>query len=513
MNQGIVFLVGAGPGDPGLITVKGMECLRSADAVVYDLLANPRLLDEARPDAELICVGKRGGQHTMKQADINALLVAKAMEGKRVCRLKGGDPYVFGRGAEEALVLAEAGVPFEVVPGVTAGVAAPAYAGIPVTHRGCTSSLAFVTGHEDPTKAITALDWDALAKGAGTLVVYMGVKRLSEIVQALRAGGLPEDTPAALVRWGTLPSQRCVAGTLGTILEVGAAIEPPAVLVVGKVVALREQLQWFENRPLFGRTVLVTRSRTQASELSRRLEALGAEVIEMPTIRIEPPESHGPLDEAIGRLDACDWVVFTSVNGVEAFFDRLTLAGRDARALPYVASIGKATTERLAALGIRADCQPARFTGEALVEALTAQADLTGARILLARAAEAPDTVPEGLRAQGAQVDVVAAYRTVTAASADEETVERLMSGGVHFVTFTSSSTVRGFVDAVGRELATALPAPTRCVSIGPVTSATARERGIALAAEAAEHTIGGVVAAILVLAAKEPQANAEERG
>ncbi|NQT54461.1 uroporphyrinogen-III C-methyltransferase [bacterium] len=501
MNGAFVSLVGSGPGDPGLITVKGMECIRAADVVVYDFLANPRLLDAARPDAEVIYVGKRGGQHTMKQEEINALLVAKAAEGKRVCRLKGGDPYVFGRGGEEALELVAAGIPFEVVPGVTAGVAAPAYAGIPVTHRDCTSSLAFVTGHEDPAKAVSALDWGALARGVGTLVVYMGVKRLPQTIAALRRGGLPADTPAALIQWGTLPRQQTATGTLDTILDTGKHIQPPAIFVVGSVVKLREQLQWFEKRPLSGRTVVVTRSRTQSSQLSCRLDALGAEVVEMPTIRIDPPESYRPLDDAIARLDTYSWVVFTSVNGVDAFFTRLAVVGRDARALPLVASIGRATTERLAALGIRADCQPTRFIGEALVDTLAAQADVRGRRILLPHAPEAPDTVPEGLRAHGATVDVVAAYRTVIAADADSPIVERLLEGEVDVVTFTSSSTVRGFVNALGATRVKELPASTCFVSIGPVTSATARELGLPLAAEAAEHTIPGVVDAIVKLA------------
>jgi len=465
-------------------------------------LANPGLLGQARPDGEIIYVGKRGGDHSMTQEDINALLVAKAKDGHRVCRLKGGDPFVFGRGGEEALALAEAGLPFEVVPGITAGVAAPAYAGIPVTHRGYTSSLTLVTGHEDPTKAASALDWDALAKGAGTLVVYMGVKRLPDTVAALLAGGLSEDTPAALVRWGTLPRQQVAVGTLGTIVGASAAIEPPAVLVVGQVVSLREHLQWFERRPLFGKCVVVTRSRPQASELSSRLEALGAEVIEMPAIRIEPPESYAPLDDAIARLSEYHWVVLTSVNGVDAFFARLDAAGRDARALPKVAVIGSATAERLASHGIRADCQPPRFTGEALVETFGQRHNLASRRVLVARAAKAPDTVPDGLRAQGAQVDVVAAYRTATTSAADETAVERLRNGEVDFVSFTSSSTVRGFVQAVGQALATALPARTRAASIGPVTSATLEELGIAVAAEADPHTIPGLVDAILALAA-----------
>ena len=500
MPDGRVFLVGAGPGDPGLITVRGLECLRTADAVVYDFLANPVLLREARADAEMIYVGKRGGDHTMGQEEINALLVAKGREGKTVCRLKGGDPFVFGRGGEEALALAEAGVAFEVVPGVTAGVAAPACAGIPVTHRTCTSAVTFVTGHEDPTKAESALDWAKLA-GVGTLVVYMGVKRLPQTVERLVANGLSPDTPAALVRWGTMPQQETVTGTLADIVERGAAVQPPAVLVVGEVVGLREQLAWFEKRPLFGRCVVVTRSRTQASALSARLAALGADVIEMPSIRIEPPDSYAPLDAAIGRLREYGVLVFTSVNGVDAFFGRLALAGEDSRALPpIVAAIGPATAERLAEHGVRADCQPATFTGEALAEALAEQHDLADVSVLLPRAAEAPPTVVDALREAGAAVDEVAAYQTLVGAEPDTGTVERLMGGEVDIVTFTSSSTVRGFVAALGRERLPALPASVRFASIGPVTSATARDVGLTVAVEAAEYTIPGLVEAILHL-------------
>lgn len=498
MSKGIVFLVGAGPGDPGLITVKGLACLRTADVVVYDYLANPRLLREARPDAELIYVGKRGGSHTRTQEQINALLVAKGLEGRTVCRLKGGDPYVFGRGGEEALELVKAGVAFEVVPGVTSGVAAPAYAGIPVTHRGCTSAVAFITGHEDPTKDESALDWAKLA-GMGTLVFYMGVKRLRHNVEALLANGMAPTTPVALVRWGTLPAQRTVAATLETIVEAAKDLKPPAITIVGDVVALREQLQWIEQRPLFGRCVLVTRSRTQASQLTERLAALGADVIEMPTIRIEPPESYAALDEAIGRLDGYDWVVFTSVNGVDAFFERLDAAGKDSRALPLVASIGAATSDRIGEHGIRVDCQPERFIGEALAEAMVSGHGVAGRRLLLARAAEAPPTVPDGLRAGGAVVDEVPAYRTIVGAEPDAGTLERLLGGDVDVVTFTSSSTVRGFVAALGDRLAE-LPDSLRFVSIGPVTSETARELGLPLAAEAAEHTIAGLVETILQL-------------
>ena len=500
MSDGCVYLVGAGPGDPGLITVRGLACVREADVVVYDFLANPALVREARADAERVCAGKRGGDHTMSQAEINALLVAKGREGRTVCRLKGGDPFVFGRGGEEAAALAEAGVAFEVVPGVTAGVAAPAYAGIPVTHRGRASAVAFVTGHEDPTKAASALDWGKLA-GVGTLVVYMGVKRLPQIVEQLTAHGLAPATPAAMVRWGTMPHQRTVTGTLADIVERSRDVAPPAVLVVGEVVSLREQLAWLERRPLFGRCIVVTRSRAQASTLSARLAALGAEVVEMPTIRIEPPEDYAPLDEAVARLADYDAAVFTSVNGVDAFFARLARAGKDSRAVPpVVAAIGPATAERLAEHGVRADCQPERFTGEALVAALVERGGLAGRRVLLARAAEAPPTVTDGLEAAGARGHEGAAYRTRVGAEPDQAARARLMAGEVDAVTLTSSSTVRGFVAAVGAEQAAALPPSVRLASIGPVTSATARELGLSVAVEACEHTIPGLVEAILTL-------------
>jgi uroporphyrinogen III methyltransferase/synthase len=500
-SGGIVFLVGAGPGDPGLITLRGLELLRTTDVVVYDALANPRLLREARSDAELVCVGKRGGCHTMKQEEINALLVAKAREGKTVCRLKGGDPFVFGRGGEEALALAEAGIAFEVVPGITAGIAAPAYAGIPVTHRGLASSVAFVTGHEDPSKETSAIAWDKLATGAGTLVVYMGVKRLAPIVDELVSHGLAPQTPAAVVQLGTMPGQRTATGTLADIARQAEGLEAPAVLIVGSVVGLRERLQWFEKRPLFGRCVLVTRSQAQASELSGRLEALGAEVMETPAIRIEPPPSFGPLDAAIARLASYDWVVFTSVNGVDAFFSRLDASGRDARGVPGVAAIGPATAECLRSHGIRADCQPVKFTGADLVAALTAFGQLGGKRVLLPRAAGAPETVRKGLEEAGATVDEVEAYRTLLSRAVDEEVAQRLLEGRVDFVTFTSSSTVRGFAQALGRERLASVPGSVRFVSIGPVTSQTARELGLPIAAEAQEHTMPGLVRAVLKLA------------
>ena len=500
MRKGKVYLVGAGPGDFDLITVKGLRFVHEADVVVYDRLVHPKLLEETKEGCEKIYVGKACDHHAVPQDKINEIMVEKAREGKMIVRLKGGDPFVFGRGGEEVSYLIRHEVRCEVVPGVSSVTAVPTYAGIPVTHRTCTSAVTFVTGHEDPTKAESALDWAKLA-GVGTLVVYMGVKRLPQTVERLVANGLSPDTPAALVRWGTMPQQETVAGTLADIVERGAAVQPPAVLVVGEVVGLREQLAWFEKRPLFGRCVVVTRSRTQASALSARLAALGADVIEMPSIRIEPPDSYAPLDAAIGRLREYGVLVFTSVNGVDAFFGRLALAGEDSRALPpIVAAIGPATAERLAEHGVRADCQPATFTGEALAEALAEQHDLADVSVLLPRAAEAPPTVVDALREAGAAVDEVAAYQTLVGAEPDTGTVERLMGGEVDIVTFTSSSTVRGFVAALGRERLPALPASVRFASIGPVTSATARDVGLTVAVEAAEYTIPGLVEAILHL-------------
>jgi len=500
MPRAKVFLVGAGPGDPRLITLRGLQALREADVVVYDRLANPLLLQEARQDAELINVGKSSGRHTMSQDEINALLVQKAREEKTVCRLKGGDPFVFGRGGEEALALAEAGVPFEIVPGVTAGVAAPAYAGIPVTHRGKASSVAFVTGHEDPTKGQGAVDWRRLATAADTIVVYMGVGRLGAIVAELLAGGRQPTTPAALVQSGTLPKQRAVVATLGEIEQRAAGIEPPAVLVVGEVAALRETLRWFEDKPLFGRAVVVTRPRHLAGRFRRRLEDLGAEVVPLPTIRIEPPEDPKPLLEAIERLEDYSWVVFTSVNGVEKFFERLFASGRDCRSLCRVAAIGPATAAALASRGIRADCQPAKFTAASLAEEMARAEPLASQRVLLPRVADAPTHLRDALAAQGATVDEVEAYRTVLETTAEASVVERVAAGEVDYVTLTSSSTVRGLAAVVGRERLAGLSRKVRVVSIGPVTTATARELGVEVAAEAEVHTTDGLLATLLRL-------------
>jgi len=500
VSPGRVYLVGAGPGDPGLLTVRGLERLRAADVVVYDHLVPERILDEAPAGAERIYVGKQAGRHTLSQDEINALLVERARAGRSVVRLKGGDPFVFGRGGEEALALADAGVPFEVVPGVTAGVAAAAYAGIPLTHRGLASAVAFVTGHETGDKGESDLDWNSLALWKGTLVFYMGVANLASICENLAAHGLAADTPAAVVRWGTTPRQRVVAGTVRTLAERAreADFAPPAVIVIGEVVLLRDRLAWFEQRPLFGRRIVITRARSQASALAGRLEALGAMVVESPAIRIEPPADPAPLRRAIAEREAFDWIVFTSANGVEAFFGALAEAGLDARALAHlrIAVMGSATSERLAAFGVRADLVPATFTTEGLVESLAAQANLKGARILCPRADIAPKELVERLAARGANVTELTAYRTVANNESAERVAALLAREEVDWLSFTSSSTVKNFFSAVAAGAVRASRA--RSASIGPSTSAALRAVGIEPAAEADPHTIDGLVAALL---------------
>ena len=496
-----VYLVGAGPGDPGLLTVRARELLDSCDAVVYDALANPDLLarreGDSRPAPELHFVGKRGGDgRSSRQEDINDLLVRLGREGKRTVRLKGGDPLVFGRGSEEAQALAAAGVPFEIVPGVTAGIAAPAYAGIPVTHRGLATSVTFVTGHEDPAKDETQTDWAALARAGGTIVLYMGVKRLPEIAAALAAGGLPADTPAAAVQWGTYAKQRTVLATLATLAEraEAARLGAPVIVVIGRAVQLREEIAWFDTRPLFGRRVVVTRAAAQAGALSERLRALGADVLEMPATRVEPLDP-APLAAALARLGEYDWMAFTSQNAVRLVWEALRAAGLDARALAgvRVCAVGSATGEALLARGIAVDVVPIRFVAEGVLEALAGRTDVQGARVLYATAEGARDVLPAGLRALGAVVDVVPVYRSAPDGAGAEQLRQALADGAVDLVTFTSASTVHGYVQAVGAELARRAPA----ASIGPVTSEAARAAGITVAVEAAESTIPGLVAAV----------------
>jgi uroporphyrinogen III methyltransferase/synthase len=497
----IVYLVGAGPGDPGLITVKGVECLAKAEVVIYDYLASPTLLKHAAPGAELIYVGKKGGDHTLPQEEINALIVRKAREAKVVTRLKGGDPFVFGRGGEEAEALVDAGIPFEVVPGVTSAVAAPAYAGIPLSHRRLTATIAFVTGHEDPTKEASNIDWPALARGIGTLVFFMGVKNLPNIVRELTSNGRSPQTPAALVRWGTTPAQATVSGTLADIVDKvkQAGLAAPAIIVVGEVVGLRDKLAWFERRPLMGRRIVVTRSREQASDLVRALSELGAECLECPTIEAAPPDDSGPLDGAIAELARFDWIVFTSVNVVSFFFDRLFHLGKDARALGHLctAAIGPATADRLKSFGLSSDLVPETYVAESIIAALRTR-DIRGKRILLPRAQVARPILPEALTAMGAAVREVAAYQTRHAAADAGQLIDQLADHRIDLVTFTSSSTVKNFKALLPSDRVDELAAGLPAACIGPVTADTARKLGFEVRLVAAEYTIPGLCNAIL---------------
>jgi uroporphyrinogen III methyltransferase / synthase len=506
----VIYLVGSGPGDPGLFTIKGLRILKVAHAVVYDRLAPEALLRQANPDAERIYVGKKPGNPTLSQEEISDLLVELGRAGKTVVRLKGGDPYVFGRGGEEALALIEAGLPFEVVPGVTSGIAAPAYAGIPVTHRGISTSVTLVTGHEDPTKGSPDVDWEKLANGTETLVLYMGVGRLKEISTRLMEAGKSRQTPVACIRWGTVAEQRTVTGTLQDIAGrvADAGLKPPAIIVVGGVVALRQSgLDWFERRPLFGRRIVVTRARTQAGELSAELERLGAEVLEFPTIEIVPPEDFGPLDAAIRELDSFGLIVYTSVNGVDAFLDRLRHHGLDLRAVrrdAKVAAIGPATAERIEQAGLRVDVVPEEYMAEALIGALDIDR-LAGERVLIPRAKVAREILPEKLRESGAEVVVPPAYQSVPLAEGKEEVSVHLRSGEIDCVTFTASSTVENFVGAFGAEEAARLLDETRVACIGPITADTARKYGFRVDTEAKEYTIPGLIEAVKGLLAPDP--------
>ena len=486
-----VYLVGAGPGDPGLLTARALALIAAADVIVYDRLIPSSALHGARADAELIYAGKEGGGPSVSQAEIDRLLLQHGGAGRAVVRLKGGDPFVFGRGGEEAESLREAGIPFEVVPGVTAGVAAAAYAGIPLTHRDSASAVAFLTGHEDPAKPESALDWDALASFPGTLVIYMGVRQLGPITRRLIAAGRPASEPAALVQRGTFADQRVVTATLQSLAAAAERerVRPPAIAIIGAVAALHERLAWFDRRSLAGLTVAVTRARAQASGLAARLRELGASVVEAPAIRISPLEGPAP------QLQSYDLICLTSPNGVRFLFDRLEAAGRDARALAgaRVAAIGPGTAGALREHGVIADVVPERFVAEGLVEAL---ADVPVTRALVARAAEARDVLPDALRKRGAEVDVVALYETVAEPLTEEQLAD---VAGADYVTFTSSSTVRFFMRAAGEHLSPA----TRLVSIGPVTSETLREYGLEPDVEAVRHDIDGLLAALVDDAAR----------
>jgi uroporphyrinogen III methyltransferase/synthase len=480
---GKVYLVGAGPGDPKLLTLRGKECLEQADVVLYDFLANPVLLDHAPPLAERIYVGRRGRGSYQDQSEINRLLIDRARAGKRVVRLKGGDPFVFGRGGEEAEAVAAAGIDFEVVPGVTAAVAVPAYAGIPVTHRTMASTVAFVTGHEDPAKDTTALEWPKLATAQGTLVFMMGMKNLPKIVDALLAEGKSSETPVAVIRWGTRATQQTVIGTLRDIVAKAevAHMEPPTVIVVGEVVRLRAQLNWFEKRPLFGKRILVTRAREQAAELSNLLAAYGGEPVECPTIEIVPTKTWGELDQALDRLDRYHWLIFTSVNGVGPFMARLRAKGRDARALAglRLCCIGPRTAHEVEKYGLTADVIPSEYQAEGVIASLGA-AGIKGQRVLIPRAAVAREILSEQLRVLGADVHVVTVYRTILPAGDTKRLKEQLGRQQIDVISFTSSSTVRNFVQLFqNRGELQKLANGVQIACIGPITAGTVREQGL----------------------------------
>jgi uroporphyrinogen III methyltransferase/synthase len=501
LNQklsGKVYLVGAGPGDPGLITVKGLRCLEQAQVVVYDRLLDPSLLGSVPASAERVFVGKERGRQALTQDEINQLLVDRARAGKVVVRLKGGDPFVFGRGGEEALSLAEAHIPFEVVPGITSAVAAPAYAGIPLTHRKIASCFTVVSGSEDPSKPESAIPWEALARTGGTLVVLMGWATLEPILETLRREGMSPATPVALVQWGTWIKQRVVTGVLDNIVARGqeAGLKPPVIAVIGEVAALRDQLRWFDSRPLFGKKVLITRSRTQASRLKFLLEELGAEPVELPSIEIAPLEDYAQLDAALGQLQHFHWVIFTSANSVTAVFDRLDQQGKDARAWGGVTigAIGPATANALMQRGIKADFIPARSVSEAVVEELSSR-DWAGVPVLLPSSDIGRDVLEQGLTNLGARVERVAVYCTVTPQNADSQ-ARQILKQGVDAITFTSSSTVRNLLDLLDgdrRQLESYLIA-----CIGPITATTARELGLRADVVADEHTVEGLVDALV---------------
>ncbi len=500
-NKGKVYLIGAGPGDPGLLTIKGKETIQRADVIVYDYLAAPALLSYAKPDAEIIYVGKKGGDHTLTQDKISELLADLGKKGKVVARLKGGDPFIFGRGGEEAEVLIDAGVEFEIIPGVTSAIAAPAYAGIPLTHREHASSVSIITGHEDPLKQESSIQWECLAQSSATLVFLMGVKNLASITGNLIKAGKAGSTPVALVRWGTTALQQTVTGTLDTIVaEVKrAGLKSPAIIVVGSVVTLREKMNWFESRPLLGKTIVVTRARVQASELVASLSALGARCIEIPTIRVVAPEDPAPLVHAVRNLSDFDWVVFTSVNGVKYFFETLYNEQMDVRALGglHFACIGPATKAELAAHGIVSDILPKTYMAESVVEAFS-RVEIQGKQVLLPRAKQARTILPEELDKLGARVTEVTAYETI-AESLDEAELARLVAESrVDMVTFTSSSTVKNFKQLVADKGILDMGPDVIAACIGPITADTAAALGIRPDIVATEFTIPGLVDAIV---------------
>ncbi len=495
--SGKVYLVGAGPGDTGLLTLKGKAALERADSVIYDFLANEDLLRYAPAGCEKICVGKRPGEKTLLQEEINELLVSKAAEGKVVVRLKGGDPFIFGRGGEEAQALARAGVPFEVVPGISSGYAAPAYAGIPLTHRELSSSVTFLTGHQDPSKSPTGVDWTKLSTGADTLVLFMGIRNLAEISEALIREGRGANTPVAVIRWGTRAGQQTVTGTLADIATRAEGIEAPAVVVVGDVVGLHDELNWFERLPLFGKRIVTTRTREQSGAFSEILVELGAEAVEVPAIEIRDPQSWQSMDQAIGRLEEFDYLVFTSANGVRKFLARLPECGRDVRDLKglQIGAIGPGTAAELAATGIRVDFLPREYRAEGLIEHFK-DVDVRGKGFLIPRAKVARDILPRTLEKRGARVEVVEAYETVRPRIAPGE-LKRLLTPTPDAITFTSSSTVTNFVKLMESEKLHEILEEVAIATIGPITSETVRKQGLKVSVEATDSTVTGLVQAL----------------
>jgi uroporphyrinogen III methyltransferase/synthase len=495
-KTGKCFLVGAGPGDLGLVTLRAKECIERAEVIVYDYLCNPEMLRWAPENAELIFAGKKAGAHTMTQDEINTLLVEKTRAGKQVVRLKGGDPFLFGRGAEEARALAAAGLPFAIVPGVSSAIAGPAYAGIPVTHRGKNSHVTFFTGHEDPEKSESAIDFGALAKLGGTQVMLMGVERIGAIAREMLANGMRKDLPVALIRWATTGRQETLVGTLDNIAErvTAEGFAAPAIAVFGDVVSLRDELNWFEDRPLSGKRIVVTRTRTQAGILTEQLRDLGADVIELPTIRIEPPTDLRAFAELVQDAHAYDWILFTSPNGVNAFFELFYKLYDDAREIggARIAAIGPATAQRIKDFRLHVDLQPEEFVAESLVREFRKEGGIENLRVLIARAEQARDLLPKELSALGAIVDEGFAYRTVPETRDDLGVRRRLLEEGADLITFTSSSTVENFL-----ALGLPWPAKMQVASIGPITSKTARDRGLEVSVEARRHDIPGLVEAI----------------
>src|SRR5262249_13564772 len=500
-KNGKVYLVGGGPGDLGLVTLRAKECIENGDVIVYDHLANPDALGWARDDAEIIYAGKQAGESRTQQ-EITSLLIDKAREGKQVVRLKGGDPFVFGRGAEEAQEIANAGILFEIVPGVTSAIAGPAYAGIPMTHRAHNSHVTIFTGHEDPTKTKSTIDYAALARLGGTQVMLMGVERLGAVTNEMLKHGVRGDLPVAVVRWATTGQQETLTGTLSDIAQKAEAkgLEAPAVAIFGDVVSLRDELNWYEKRPLLGKRIVVTRTRRQASVLSNELRALGAYVIELPTIRIEPPSNLREFAELVQDAHIYDWIVFTSTNGVEAFFDTFFKLYDDAREIGGVriAAIGPATAQRVKDFHLHVDLQPDEFVAEAAVREFKKQGSVENLRILVVRAEKARDILSKELSAAGAIVDEAFAYRTLPEMRDTSGAQRQLTQGGADLITFTSSSTVDNF-------LALGLPWPKglRIASIAPITSKAVREQGLSVDVEARRHDIDGLVQAIRELFAQ----------